>query len=645
MTTNRNTILRRRCGGFILGLLTLAIHGEIPRDSPLRHAPVVRSADAAKLPRPTFLDTPQVRTLVGYTRRVLHLHDGHTLAVFSFSDNGLANWLFLVDSRDLSADRYEMPNHDVGSHSAALGSDGNIYCMPYGTGRAYKFDTKSRKFSELPPIGLPPGELTWDAIGSKSGNSIYFGTYPNACLVRYDIGTQKAEVRPHIAPNATYVMDFSEDETGIHCHAWAPGDRWLTVHGDAFIVEHGKKPASAPAFVPPSDSSPNESARNLTKIGDRRFAMGWPSGRLLEFADGRTIERGDPHAPAELWYLEPAGEALVGISHYGATFRFDLKSNQFEHRQLANLAAGGNRIMFLEAITPHCVIGANYSQQNLFRVDPQTGTVQSFNSMVAAAPGELTCAIGFEGQAYIGAYSHAMILQYDPQRAMSFLQNPRELISLHDRFAQTRPRDVATDGRHVFFTFDSDYGKLGGALAEVDPSTGHVEAFAQPVKDQNLPSLAFDRKSHMLWLSTDRWGQQRSAPPTQATALLAEWDPEQKRIVKTLAPWPVVDEIEILGCTGDGILVVAAAGELALIDTTSATVLWHGRCPIGAANKFRRGADGAYYCLGNGTLYRWQFSDNSLTPIAITAGCTYLTEYAPGQWALANNASVYRFRQ
>src|SRR4051794_6763188 len=83
-----------------------------------------------------LLGTPEVRTLLGYTRRVLHLPDGHTLAVFTFSSAGQANWLFLIDSRDLSSRRIPIPNNDFASHGAALGKDGDIYLMPYGNGRA-----------------------------------------------------------------------------------------------------------------------------------------------------------------------------------------------------------------------------------------------------------------------------------------------------------------------------------------------------------------------------------------------------------------------------------------------------------------------------------------------------------------------------
>lgn len=643
-TARKNIVSRDRLCGLAVCLVTLACHGEVPAGSPLKHAPTIVQANLARLPRPKLLATPEVRTLVGYTRRVLHLHDGYTLAVFSFSDSGMANWLFLIDSRDLSVRKYDMPNHDVGSHNAALGADGNIYFMPHATGRAYKFDTKSRQFSALPNIALPPGELTWDAIGDSRGDAIYFGTYPNACLVKYDIASGKAEIHPHVVPDATYVNSFSEDVSGIHCLAWSPGSHWLTISRKDFSVRPGSAPSAVPAFDAPTIVPPGESVRYPTKVGGRRFGIGWPSGRLLEFMQGgKAIERGNAQAPAELWFLEPVGDnVLVGISHYGALFRFDLATNRFTRGSLPNLAPAANAIQYLETVTPQCVIGSNYSQQNLFRIDPQSGSLQMFNSMIARVPGESSCAIGFGGKAYIGVYIDAVILEYDPARSFEFEKNPGELIAMHDHYDQTRPRDVATDGRHVFFTSNNEYGKLGGAIGEVDPATGHVDVYPHPVKDQNLPSIAYDEKTRTFWLSSDRWGQQHSAPPTQPTAVLAQWSPKTHKVVRTIAPWQPVDETQVLGCSDDGILVAAAVGQIALIDTASAKVLWQGAAPAWPISKIHRGADGNYYLLAGSVLYRWRFDKNTLTPLAITDGCNFLTEYLPGCWALANSASIYR---
>jgi len=58
--------------------------------------PTVAKATTS-LPKAEKIATPSMPTLLGYTRRILHLHDGHTLAVLSYAGSAKANWLFLID--------------------------------------------------------------------------------------------------------------------------------------------------------------------------------------------------------------------------------------------------------------------------------------------------------------------------------------------------------------------------------------------------------------------------------------------------------------------------------------------------------------------------------------------------------------------
>jgi len=56
-------------------------------------------------------------------------------------------------------------------------------------------------------------------------------------------------------------------------------------------------------------------------------------------------------------------------------------------------------------------------------------------------------------------------MEYEPEKPLEFGKNPRELISLAEKYHQTRPRDAATDGSLVYISSDSSYNYLGGALA------------------------------------------------------------------------------------------------------------------------------------------------------------------------------------
>jgi hypothetical protein len=608
----------------------------------LRTGPPTVLAPSAPLPKAERIATPSMPTLLGYTRRILHLHDGHALAVLSYAGSAKANWLFLVDSRDLSSKRFEIPNNDIRSHSAALGSDGNIYLMPYGTGRTYRFDVTKGKFDELPPPNVPPGEFTWDAIGSSDG-CIYFGTYPNAILGRYDIATKTYTLWPHVLPKATYVSDFeASNGGGIIARAWGESSNWIKLDAKATDPSIVFRRMPTPPPGPPLPPGETEWAKLVT-IDNRQFGIATPSSKLYEIIDNKPIARGDSQAPAQAWYLEPVDQAIIGISHFGTCFRFDLATNTFTRAQLDNDAPGANHLMFLEAITPDCVIGGNYSQQNLFALHPTTGALRTTSGYSVRTSGEACCAAGLGGKGYIGIYIHSLLVEYDPTKPFAFGTNPRELANLNREQHQTRPIDMITDGTHVFMTSEGNYSTLGGALAVYTSSTGAVEIYPQLVKDQNLETMAFDPKSGCVWGGTDRWGQMHSVAPTQPTTVVWAFDPRAKKLTTTLAPWPNVDAIRVLGSPADGLILATANGQAALIDTTTQKILYDKPWPIEPI-KLRKGKDGATYALSGGILYRWDLTKNELHPVASAPGCTFFTEASPELWLLGDAISIYRMK-
>jgi streptogramin lyase len=622
----------------------MSVHSQPPEDSPLRRAPTLVPVAAEAIPLARRIGTPEVRTLLGYTRRVLRLPDQRTLVVFSFSSAAQANWLFLIDSKNLSSRRVPIPNNDIASHGAALGRDGHIYILPYGTGRAYRYVVAENRFEPL-EIPLPPGEYTWEAFGASNGR-IYFGTYPTACFGEYDPATRRCAIWKQAASDTKYVTGFFEEADGrVRCRAWGPAEVWLVLDPRAGRLERAAPPekgggGGALPAPPPEDTG----FAQTVAAGTRRFAVSAPSGRLWEIGRDNALRLcGDPRRPAEPWYLEAVPGAVIGISHFGALFRYDLETGRFLRRQLDNRAPAGNAIMFLEAITPRCVIGANYSQQNLFRIDPQTGKIESSEGMVARVTGEPMCAVGFQGRAYLGIYVRSILSVYDPKRRFEPGRNPREIIELGARYAQTRPRAAVTDGEKVYITSDGDYNRLGGALAVIDPKTERVQVYPHLIRDQNLPSLAFDPKTGLLWGGTDRWGQMRSHPPTQPDSLLYAFDPKTRQVAATRTPWPGADVTTVLGVSAGGVLVATDGKEIALIDTARREILYRGASPIGVPGPIRRGSDGFGYTLAGGILYRWDFARNTLTPVARTPGCVHLTEAGAGEWVMANAASVYRW--
>lgn len=634
--------------GTLLGAATIPA-SPFSDDHPIRRVPTVIQVDAQTLPEAKLLGTPEVRTLLGYTRRPLHLPDGHTMALFSFSSSAPANWLFLIDCRDMSVTRHAIPNNDIASHGAALGRDGHIYIMPYGKGRAYQFDTVSKAFTEL--VGdVPEEQYTWDAIGGKNGR-IYFGTYPGAWFGEYDPTSGQWEVWEGVVPNTKYVASLSVlDDGRISFKASGPDEVWMTFDPDTRAFEHqdGRPASSTGAAHPalPELAAPGDTFERPVKVGDRWFTVSRISSRLLElFPERPPREIGELRAKAEtLWWLKVQPHALAGVGYYGAWFHYNLETDTLRQGQLDNRAPGGNAIMFVEAVSPECVVGANYSQQNLFTVNPRTGDTMSSLAKISSVTGEAMCAVGLKGSAYLGIYVESVLAEYDPKQPLAYGTNPREFAHLGTKYAQTRPRAAVTDGIHVIMSSDSAYNKLGGALAIYEPDSETLAVYHHLIPDQNLPTLVYDAAQGYLWGGTDRWGQMKSAPPTQESALIYAFDMATRQVVHTLIPWPGADRVDVHAIGSGGVLLASHDGQVACIDSDTLEVLYKGAWPVGLHGRWERGADGLHYGLTMGHLYRWSATTNTLRAVGITNGCTRLTESEPNTWTVADGTSVYRLK-
>jgi DNA-binding beta-propeller fold protein YncE len=263
--------------------------------------------------------------------------------------------------------------------------------------------------------------------------------------------------------------------------------------------------------------------------------------------------------------------------------------------------------------------------------------------MVARTPGEPMCAVGVGGVAYVGIYIQSILLRYDPARPFAFRENPREIGEMFREHHQTRPTAAVTDGERVYVASEGDYNRLGGALAVIDAKTGRVDAYPQPVKDQNVTSLAYNPKHKLVWGGTNRWGQMRSAPPTQESAVVFAFDPQTRRVVATLTPAKGGDHATVLGCTDEGTVVAATGDGILMIDGESRQVTHRGGWPV-MPGRIRRGSDGHQYFLADGHLWQWSSAAKTLTPVAVTGGCTMFSEPSPGLWLLADATSVYRVR-
>ena len=646
----RRSYLFAGVGAFTAGLTCWA---QVPADSPLRAAPQIRQA-AGALPSPELICQPEYALFIGWTRQILTLHDGKTLVVSSPGENGGA-YLYLINSDDLGVQRFSVPKHHGSASNAVVGRDGHIYLPPHTNGCIYRFDTKTHTLTRL-DVGYPKKELTWGSVAASNGR-IYFGSYPTATLGEFDPVTGKCEYWQHTVPDTKYAMYFSEDRKGrIRFLAVHPKNQWMRFDPETRKLEHGKrvgtpaKMCGPPFGLPPAPGGDTKFARCLRSHG-RFFAISFPTGRFWEIlapeggpGQGKPslVLRGDTTCPVEKWKMADPGDAIVGVSDYGCLFRFDLATGRFVTGHLPNYTRHPSHVMYLETVSPRCVVLSPGIHKGFVVLDPQTGQFRQIYNMFDDKGVQGQCAVAAKGKLYMGLYGGAVLMCFDPSQPYEWARNPYELITLADQHAQTRPRQAISDGKRVFFCTDGAYGVLGGAIAVIDTATDAVEVYKHPIKDQNMPAIALAPDGQTLWGGTWRWGTSRSCPPTQPSSLLYAFDLRTGRTVHQQVLWPNSNNTYVGGISADGILVATNGAEIALVDTANRDVLYKGKMGVSPPARLRRGSDGLFYFIRDKRVWSWDLTKNVVTPLAEAEPCKLLTEASHGLWVLGGVSGIFK---
>ena len=612
--------------------------------------PVVAEGGEAELQKPELLARPEACALLGYTRRLMFLPRHRKVAAFSYSTSTNANWLFLIDVDDGTCERFPVPNGEIGSHGASDGPDQNIYTLTH-SGSFYRFDVPARRW-DLMARPVPPGERVWGSVCGPNWR-YYFGTYPNACFGEVDLVTDRVVLRRHVLPDAVYCDSFTTLPGGIiRCRAWGATERWLRFDpstrqfaGETPEERERSLRMTADRHPIPQGVTPpagDEEIGGLTQASDGVwYGVAYPSTRLCRVSQtGRAVLLDKSLGAGDLWRMVPAGEDLLcAVSMLGRYVLWHPSGGRPIRGGVDNRSPDANTIMFLEASDPRSVVGAHYSQQNLFDVDVDTGEWNESHTMVARVSGEPMCAAQLRGKVYLGVYVRALLMEYDPARPYRLGTNPREIVEIGHE--QTRPTGMCADGSRVFMVSHADYGKLDGALTIYDAEADSVDVIRPVVPGHNLETCAYDPATGHVFCGTSRWGDCRSCPPTQPSAVIAEWSPDEGRLVRAIAPWEGADAVAVWGVLPGGVLLSTHGSQMLLLDTASGDELCRCEAPWGSLHALRIVEDGSAYGLGDDMLFEWRYTDGHVIPLARTTA-RHLAIPRPGTFILAEDTSILR---
>ncbi len=139
------------------------------------------------------------------------------------------------------------------------------------------------------------------------------------------------------------------------------------------------------------------------------------------------------------------------------------------------------------------------------------------------------------GTLYMGAYTGGLLLAYNESQPWDFAAgNPKIVGSAYVDGTPSPDRAfaLAVTPQGVYFGTIPDPGQLGGNLGYYNPQTGTHTAYATPVPNEGITSLAYDPKSGMLIGTTTTLGGGDVAPVDQSAHVFV-WNPQTQSLVNT----------------------------------------------------------------------------------------------------------------
>lgn len=317
---------------------------------------------------------------------------------------------------------------------------------------------------------------------------------------------------------------------------YLPGFGWYnTVSGK---IEKGPRPA---------DDSVAWFAR------DKRFFYGQKTGSsLIRRWDPKTLKESDvgEYPGAGLGYMNTSltrSGRLVGVSKDGLFTRINAATGEMEmSRRLPTDAVQPADCVI--RIDKDRVLGTPFITQRFWEANLRTK--KGFDCG-AAAPGggEILQVWNLGGKVYMAAYTGGELMEYDPGAHPHFPENPRVVAKPPTGM---RPVSAADDGRRIFYTCSHHYGHLGSVAARYDTKTGLAFYKDNPLPDQQIVSLFYDKASDSLMAGTTYEADCQSAKATTDRTVIAELDAGTLE-VRRQTPGPAgAQTVRIVGPMGRG---------------------------------------------------------------------------------------------
>lgn len=250
-----------------------------------------------------------------------------------------------------------------------------------------------------------------------------------------------------------------------------------------------------------------------------------------------------------------ASGKLVAVSIYGYFSRFDGQAGTLElTRRLDADSWCANDCV--RRIDRDRLLGTPFITQRFWTVNLRTRKGEDCGRAAPGA-GEILQTWNLNGKIYMAAYTGSELMEFDPNQAARFPENPHVVA---DPPEAMRPIAAADDGRCLFYASSAEYGRLGSVVTRYDTHTGATLYKPHPLPDQRIHCLGYDSTLNRLVAGSAIDADCGSATPKAERGIFAVFDPETLEVLQQ-APAPAgVRSAVVLGQVAPGKWLCACHG-------------------------------------------------------------------------------------
>ena len=405
---------------------------------------------------------------------------------------------------------------------------------------AFSFDTVAKKPAKIfrgfsrehyMRFSFPNGDGTWSIILQT----------PAASLVRWDPRSDELASTPLPAGAAASRL-ISDAEN----RWYFPGLGWYDPKTGAFDAA-GPRPETDGTWILRRENK----AYGVT--GNRDISE-WD----MATGKARTIISAADYDDFEVNFTASGKAVLVTL--YGNFYRFDLATGALE---LAKTLPTDSvqRLDCLLRIDDRRLLGTPFITQRFWEVDLKTGEGRDCGR-AAPGGGEVLQTWKVRDKVYMAAYTGGELVEYDPAKPARFPENPHVVA---DPPGGMRPVAAADDGRFIYYSCSAPYGKLGSVLTKYDTRTGLAVYAPDPIAQEQIVSLRFDRPSKRLICATTYNADCESAPAASDVCHFAVINPQTLAVEKSFAAPKGGDSASVIGPLGRGRYLCAVQKDIPLL--------------------------------------------------------------------------------